>query len=112
MRALQSVALLSWGVAGNGNAGNGNYPECQIAPLAEDLIDDEYKIFYDEPITFEEARAKCHEFGEFWDLVIFNYEREHTRINKVFYTGKRKREWSIPVSKVPRFIRGSRGIKF
>ena len=58
-------------------------PECKVAANATPLQDDEYKIFpQDSPNTwtFVDARQKCKSLGKDWDLVIFNYPREHEMI--------------------------------
>ena len=47
------------------------------------MIDNEYKIFSDVPVNFDTARVECQKFGENWDLVIFNYEREYQRITDI-----------------------------
>ena len=58
-------------------------PECKVAANATPLQDDEYKIFPQYAAntwTFVDARQKCKSLGKNWDLVIFNYPREHEMI--------------------------------
>ena len=58
-------------------------PSCTVNADAPDLIDNEYKIFSDVPVSFDAARVECQKFGENWDLVIFNFEREYQRITDI-----------------------------
>jgi len=58
-------------------------PECKVKSGATPLQDDEYKIFPQHAPntwTFVDARQKCKSLGKNWDLVIFNYNREHEMI--------------------------------
>ena len=61
-------------------------PECSVAQNAKPLEDEEYKIFPQyapNTWTFVDARQKCKSLGKNWDLVIFNYQREHQVILEI-----------------------------
>ena len=61
-------------------------PECQVSPDADPLEDEEYKIIPQDSETtlnWQKARQQCKSYGKHWDLAIFNYDREFTRIQKI-----------------------------
>ena len=61
-------------------------PVCEVSPDADPLEDEEYKIIPQDSATtlnWQKARQQCKSYGKHWDLAIFNYEREFTRIQKI-----------------------------
>jgi len=61
-------------------------PVCEVSSDATPLEDEEYKIIPQDAettVNWPKARQQCKSYGKHWDLAIFNYEREFTRIQKI-----------------------------
>ena len=58
-------------------------PICVKNPNAEPLEDSEYVIKVNQGLSWADARSECKKLGKYWDLAIFNHNREHERIRDI-----------------------------